>query len=75
MLHMESWQEWELNELKCSLRSYVHSKQQERSVAVRRCTWQFKPEFTELFEIAYKQAKDQFPENVRFQAFMRPKWI
>lgn len=74
-LHMESWQEWEMNGLSRTLRSHIHCKQQQRQIAVQRCTWQFKKEFTELFEEAYKQAKDQHPENIRFHAFMKPKWI
>ncbi len=74
MLHMEAWQPWEIDELKGALRGHVHSKQEERSIAIKRVSWQFTPEFTKMHEDAHKQAVDEFPSNKRFIEFMKPKW-
>lgn len=75
LLHMETWQQWELDEVKGKLRGYVLSKQAERGIAVDRVSWQFKEEFTKLFEEAYQSAKSEFPGNEEFQNFMKPKWL
>lgn len=75
LLHMETWQQWELDEVKGKLRGYVVAKQAERGIAVDRVAWQFKEQFTTLFEEAYKQALDEYPDNKEFHAFMKPKWI
>jgi hypothetical protein len=72
---METWQQWELDEVKGKLRGYVLSKQAERGIAVDRVSWQFKEEFTKLFEEAYQSAKSEFPGNEEFQNFMKPKWL
>jgi hypothetical protein len=75
MLHMEAWQPWELDHIKGKLRHYVISKQEERSIAVQRASWQFKSEFTKLFEDSYEEAKSNYPDNNNFMVFMRPRWI
>lgn len=72
---METWQPWELNEIKGKLRSYVICKQAERNVAVDRSSWQFKEEFTKLFEEAFEQAKAEHQDNKDLHAFMRPRWL
>lgn len=74
-LHMETWQKWELDEIKGKLRGYVICKQAERNVAVDRASWQFKEEFTKLFEQAFDQAKSEHPDNKQFIEFMRPRWM
>ena len=75
LLHMETWQEWELDSIKGKLRSYVICKQAERNVAVDRASWQFKEEFTKLFEQAFDQAKSEYPNNKDLIEFMRPRWM
>ena len=75
LLHMETWQQWELDEIKGKLRGYVLSKQAERGIAVDRVSWQFREGFTKLFEEAYQSALTEFPENKDFHGFMKPKWI
>ena len=72
---METWQQWELDEIKGKLRGYVLSKQTERGIAVDRVSWQFKEEFTKLFEEAYQSALTEFPKNKEFHKFMKPKWL
>jgi hypothetical protein len=75
LLHMETWQDWELNEIKGKLRSYVMCKQAERNVAVDRSSWQFKEQFTKLFEQSFDQAKSEYPDNKHLIEFMRPRWM
>lgn len=75
LLHMETWQEWELDSIKGKLRSYVICKQAERNVAVDRASWQFKEEFTKLFEQAFDHAKSEYPDNKHLIDFMRPRWM
>lgn len=75
LLHMETWQQWELDEVKGKLRGYVLNKQAERGIAVDRVSWQFKEDFTKLFEEAYQSAKSEFPNNEEFHNFMKPKWL
>lgn len=75
LLHMETWQKWELDEIKGKLRGYVISKQEERSIAVDRASWQFKSDFTSLFESAYEEAKIMYPDNSEFIQFMKPRWV
>ena len=72
---METWQKWELDEIKGKLRGYVISKQEERSIAVDRASWQFKSDFTSLFESAYEEAKIMYPDNSEFIQFMKPRWV
>lgn len=75
LLHMETWQDWELNEIKGKLRRYVICKQEERNVAVDRVSWQFKEDFTKLFEQSFDQAKSEHPDNKHLIDFMRPRWL
>jgi hypothetical protein len=44
-------------------------------VAVDRASWQFKEEFTKLFEQAFDQAKSEYPNNKDLIEFMRPRWM
>ena len=75
LLHMEKWQEWELDSIKGKLRSYVICKQSERNMAVDRASWQFKEKFTKLFEQSFDECKSEHPENKHLMDFMRPRWM
>ncbi len=75
LLHMEKWQDWELDSIKGKLRSYVICKQSERNMAVDRASWQFKEKFTKLFEQSFDECKSEHPENKHLVDFMRPRWM
>jgi hypothetical protein len=75
LVHLETWADWEISEIKGKLRGHVVQKQEERKIAVNRVSWQVGSEFVADFESAYEQAVINFPENKHFHDFMRPRWL
>lgn len=74
-MHMEAWADWEMKELKGSLRDYVVWKQAERSKAVNRVGWQYTQTFTELFDKAYASAQLEYPNNKWLHHLVKPHWV
>ena len=75
LLHLETWQDWEMKEIKGGLRDYVRMKQAERTFAVNRASWQSGHAFTELFDKAFNEVVEEYPANTQLHNFMRPHWM
>lgn len=73
-VRMAPWTANEMKALDVSLRNHVAGRQGRRYRALTQVYWQTKRGFFEMFDTAYREAKLQFPENIKLHRYMEPPW-